>query len=142
MSSLISRSGLFDDFFKDFAPGFFIKPLKGETFSSPGQIRMDIKESDSTYTIEAEVPGVPKENIHVTIEGNNVTVKAEVHKETSRSGESFLCNERYFGAASRSLALPCAINQQQAKAQYDKGVLTLTLPKTTPSAQGKELLIQ
>ena len=77
MSSLISRSGLFDDFFKDFAPGFFIKPLKGETFSSPGQIRMDIKESGEAYTIEAEVPGVAKDAIHVSLDGNTVDAQLE-----------------------------------------------------------------
>ena len=65
MSSLTSRSSsLFDDFFKDFAQGFFIKPLQGETLPAAGQIRMDVKETAEAYTIEAEVPGVPKEAIH------------------------------------------------------------------------------
>lgn len=141
MSSLISRSNLLDDFFKDFSPGFFIKPLRGELLPAAGQIRMDIKESGDTYTIEAEVPGVAKEAIHVSIDGHTVTVKAEVHKEASRSGESFLRNERYFGAISRSLTLPTTINSQQAKAHYDKGVLTLTLPKATPGS-AQELTIQ
>lgn len=134
MSSLISRSHLFDDLFKDFASGFFIKPLQTETLPMPGQIRMDVKESQDCYTIEAEVPGVAKENIHVTIDGNTVTVKAEVRKEESRSGESSLCSERYYGAVSRSLSLPAGINSQQSQAHYDKGVLTLTLPKTSPTS--------
>ena len=81
MSSLISRSSLFDDFIKDFTPGFFIKPLQGETLPSPGQIRMDVKESGEAYTIEAEVPGIDKEAIHVTVDGNTVTVKAECKQE-------------------------------------------------------------
>ncbi len=141
MSSLISRSSLFDDFIKDFTPGFFIKPLQGETLPSPGQIRMDVKESGEAYTIEAEVPGVDKEAIHVTVDGNTVTVKAECKQEQTQSGESFLRSERHYGAVSRSLTLPVAINSQQAKAHYDKGLLTLTLPKTSPSAT-KELTIQ
>ena len=141
MSSLISRSSLFDDFFKDFASGFFVKPLQGETLPSAGQIRMDIKESGDAYTIEAEVPGMAKEAIHVSIDGHTVTVKAEVHKEESRSGESCLRNERYFGAVSRSLTLPAAINSAQAQAHYDKGVLTLTLPKASPG-NARELTIQ
>lgn len=141
MGSLISRTGLFDDLLKDFAPGFFIKPLQGEALPSAGQIRMDVKESDETYTIEAEVPGVPKEAIHVTVDGHTVTLRAETQQEKSRSGESYLRSERYYGAVSRSLTLPCAINAQQAKAQYDKGVLTLTLPKTSPSTT-QELTIQ
>lgn len=141
MSSLISRSSLFDDFFEDFARGFFIKPLHGEALPAPGQIRMDVKESADAYTIEAEVPGIPKEAIHVMIDGNTVTLKAEVKKEESHSGESFLRSERYYGATSRSLTLPAAINSQQARAHYDKGVLTLTLPKASPSTT-RELTIQ
>jgi HSP20 family protein len=141
MSSLISRSNLLDDFFKDFAPGFFVKPLQSEALPSPGQIRMDIKESGEAYTIEAEVPGVAKDAIHVSLDGNTVTVKAEVKKEESRSGESCLRSERYYGAVSRSLTLPANINSEKAKAHYDQGVLTLTLPKSSPGTT-RELTIQ
>ena len=141
MSSLISRSSLFDDFFKDVAPGFFVQPLQAEALPSAGQIRMDIKESDADYTIEAEVPGVPKEALHVSIDGNTVTVKAELRKQETRSGESFLRSERCYGAVSRSLTLPAAINSQQAQARYDKGVLTLTLPKSSPGS-ARELTIE
>ena len=141
MSSLISRTSLFDDFFKDFAPGFFVKPLQGDVLPSPGQIRMDVKESGNAYTIEAEVTGVPKEAIHVTVDGHTITLRAEVKQESSRSGESFLRNERYFGTVSRSLTLPSPINSQQAQAHYEHGVLSLTLPKSSPSST-RELTIQ
>lgn len=141
MSSLISRSNLFDDFFKDIAPGFFIKPLQSETLAAPGQIRMDVKETTDAYTIEAEVPGIPKEAIHVSIDGNTVTIKGEVKKEENQSGESFLRSERYYGATSRSLTLPASIDHQKAQAHYDKGVLTLKLPKSSPSST-RELTIQ
>lgn len=134
MSSLISRSNLFEDFLKDFSPGFFIKPLQGEVLPSPGQIRMDVRESGEAYTLEAEVPGVPKDAIHVTVEGQTVTLKAEVQKEASHSDESCLHRERHYGAVSRSISLPAAIDSQKAKAHYDKGVLTLTLPKSSPSS--------
>ncbi len=141
MSSLISRANLFDDFFKDFAPGFFVKPLQGDVLPSPGQIRMDVKESGNAYTIEAEVPGVPKEAIHVTVDGHTITLRAEVKQASSRSGEAFLRNERYFGTVSRSLTLLSPINIQQAQAHYDHGVLSLTLPKSSPTST-RELTIQ
>lgn len=141
MSSLTTRSSLFDDFFKDFTPGFFIKPLQGESLPAPGQIRMDVKDAAEAYTIEAEVPGIAKEAIHVTIDGNTVTLKAEVKKEESRTGESWLRSERYYGVTSRSLTLPSAINSQQAKAHYTQGVLVLTLPKASPSST-RELTIE
>lgn len=141
MSSLISRSSLFDDFFKDFPSGFFVKPMQGEVLPSPGQIRMDVKETPEAYTLEAEVPGVAKEAIHVKVDGSTVTVQAEVKQASTRSGESCLRSERYYGAVSRSMTLPAPINSQQARAHYEHGVLTLTLPKTSPSSV-KELTIQ
>ena len=141
MSSLTQRSSLFDDFFKDFTPGFFVKPLQSESLPAPGHIRMDVKESPEAYTIEAEVPGMAKEAIHVMVDGNTVTLKAEVKKEESSKGESFLRSERYYGVTSRSLTLPAAINSQQAKAHYNQGVLTLNLPKASPSST-RELTIQ
>ena len=141
MSSHLSRSSLFDDFFKDFAPGFFIKPLHGEALPSAGQIRMDVKETPESYSLEAEIPGVPKEAIHVKVDGSTVTVQAEVKQSSSESGESCLRSERYYGAVSRSVTLPFPINSQQAKAHYEHGVLTLTLPKSSPSTV-QELTIQ
>jgi HSP20 family protein len=130
MSSLISRGSLFDDFFRDVSPGFFVKPLHGEPLPSPGQIKMDVKESDGGYTVAAEIPGVKKEDIHVTIEGSVVTVRAEVKQEdTQTKDDKVLRSERYFGSVSRGISLPQDIDQSQAKAKYDNGVLTLTLPK-------------
>jgi HSP20 family protein len=130
MRSLISRGSLFDDFFRDVSPGFFVKPLHGEPLPSPGQIKMDVKESDGGYTVSAEIPGVKKEDIHVTIEGSVVTVRAEVKQEDAQTqDDKVLRSERYFGSVSRGISLPQDIDQSQAKAKYDNGVLTLTLPK-------------
>ena len=131
MSSLISRGSLFDDFFRDFSsPGFFIKPLHGEPLPGPGQIKMDVKENGTSYTILAEIPGVKKEDIHVTIEGGMVMVRAEVKQQDAQTkDEKVLRSERYFGSVSRGISLPENVDQSQAKAKYDNGVLTLTLPK-------------
>lgn len=136
MNSLISRGGLFDDFFRDVAPSFYVKPLHGEPLPSPGQIKMDIKENGSVYTVSAEIPGVRKEDIHVTIEGGMVTVRAEVKQEDSQTEDDrLLRSERYFGSVSRGISLPQDVDQAQAKAKYDNGVLTLTLPKRKGSAE-------
>lgn len=129
MNSLISRGSLFDDFFRDVAPGFYVKPLHGDPLPSPGQIKMDVKENGNAYTVSAEIPGVRKEDIHVTIEGGMVMVRAEVKQEDSHKDDKQLRNERYFGSVSRGLQLPQDVDQTQAKAKYDNGVLTLTLPK-------------
>lgn len=138
MANVPSRNHLFDDFFREFAPGFFIKPLHGEPLPTASQIRIDVKESDSAYTVLAEVPGVPKEDIHVSIDGGVVTLRAEVKQHDSQAeGEKTLRSERYYGAVSRSFQLPQDIDQAAAKARYDNGVLTLTLPKKQAGAAQK-----
>lgn len=130
MNSLVTRGSLFDDFFKDIAPGFYVRPLHGDGVPSPSQIKVDVKETDGGYTVQAEVPGVPKEDIHVSIDGNVVSLRAEVRQHDQKTeGEKVLRSERYFGSVARSFQLPVDVDAAQAKAKYDNGVLTLTLPK-------------
>lgn len=129
MNSLISRGSLFDDFFRDMSPGFYIKPLHGEPLPSPGQIKMDVKENGNAYTVSAEIPGVRKDDIQVDIDGDMVTVSAEVKQEDSKTDDKQLRTERYYGSVSRSITLPQDVDSSQAKARYDNGVLTLTLPR-------------
>ena len=132
MNALINRGNFLDDFFRDVAPGFYVKPLHGDALPSPAQIKVDVKESDAAYTVHAEVPGVAKEDIHVSLDGNLVTLRAEVkQQDTQTKDEKLLRSERYFGSVSRSFQLPMDIDQSTAKAKYDNGVLTLTLPKKT-----------
>ena len=130
MNALVSRSGLFDDFFKDFAPAFYVRPLHGDALPEPSQIKIDVKEDDAAYTVHAEVPGVPKEDINVSIDGNVVSLRAEVRQhDQKKDGEKLLRSERYYGAVARSFQLPVEVDAAQARARYDNGVLTLTLPK-------------
>ena len=130
MNSLVSRGSLFDDFFKDLAPGFYVRPLHGDSLPAPSQIKVDVKETEGGYTVQAEVPGVPKEDIHVSVEGNVVSLRAEVRQlDQKTEGEKVLRSERYYGSVARSFQLPADIDAAQAKAKYDNGILTLTLPK-------------
>ena len=135
MNSLVSRGSLFDDFFKDIAPGFYVRPLHGDGLPQPSQIKVDVKETDAGYTVQAELPGVPKEDIHVSVDGNIVSLRAEVRQlDQKTEGEKVLRLERYYGAVARSFQLPAEIDAAQAKAKYDHGVLTLTLPKKVHNA--------
>ena len=130
MNSLVSRGSLFDDFFKDIAPGFYVRPLHGDSLPAPSQIKVDVKETEGGYTVRAEVPGVPKEDIHVSVEGNVVSLRAEVRQlDQKTEGEKVLRSERYYGSVARSFQLPADIDAAQAKAKYDNGILSLTLPK-------------
>ena len=143
MNALMTRGGLFDDFFRDVAPGFYIKPLHGDALPTPAQIKVDVKESGDAYTVQAEIPGVPKEDIQVAVEGNVVNLRAEIKQQDSTGAdEKTLRSERYYGAVSRSFQLASDIDQTLAKARYDNGVLTLTLPKKQAMSGAQRLTIE
>ena len=142
MNALIGRGGLLDEFFKDVNPGFYIRPLHGDPLPSPSQIRIDVKENEAAYTVHAEVPGVAKEDIQVAIDGNLVSLRAEVsQKDEQTRDDKLLRSERFYGAVERSFQLPMEIDSTLAKARYDNGVLTLTLPKKQ-GAQTRRLTIE
>jgi HSP20 family protein len=142
MNQLLARTGLFDDFFKDVAPGFYVRPLHGDSLPSPSQIKIDVKETPSAYTVVAEVPGVAKEDIQVTVEGGVVTLRAEIKQQDSQTqDEKVLRTERYYGATARSFQLASEIDNERAKARYENGVLTLTLPKKLAAA-GHRLAVE
>lgn len=143
MNSLTNRGSFLDDFFRDVAPSYYVKPLHGDPLPAPHQIKIDVKENDNAYVVHAEVPGVPKEDIHITIDGPVVSLRAEVkqHDASSRD-ERVLRSERYYGAVTRSFQLPVDIDQERSKAQYDNGVLTLTLVKKTATKGSQRLNIE
>ena len=142
MNALIHRGNLFDDFFRDIAPSYYVKPLHGDPLPSPAQIKVDVKETASTYLVHAEIPGVNKEDIHVTLDGNTVTLSAEVKQQDSASkGERVLRSERYFGSVSRSFQLPQDIDREDSRAKFENGVLTLTLTKKKMSDGTRQLNI-
>lgn len=106
------------------------------------QIRMDVKEDEATYAVHADIPGVAKDDIQVTIDGNTVSISAEVKKHSEqKEGEKVLRRERYFGRVSRSFALENEVDEATASARYQDGVLELVLPKKTAAA-ARRLAIQ
>ncbi|HCA27731.1 MAG TPA: heat-shock protein Hsp20 [Betaproteobacteria bacterium] len=122
----------FDDMFK----GFF-RPVRMENQPQQSSIRMDVRENDQNYVVEAELAGARKEDIHVTIESNQVAISAEVQKTPGKEGEKILRNERYVGKLSRRFALGHEIDEGAAQAAYSNGALALILPKKTASAVKK-----
>jgi HSP20 family protein len=122
-----------DDLFK----GFFLRPMRLETGAeSQMRIKMDVKEDDKAYFVQAEVPGVKKEDIQVQIDGNQVSISAEVKREKEeKQGEKLLRSERYYGRVYRAFSLAQDVDQERAQARYDNGVLELTLPKKAAAAQ-------
>ncbi|MGW8270135.1 MAG: Hsp20/alpha crystallin family protein [Burkholderiales bacterium] len=121
--------GMLDDVFGDLMKGFWVKPV---AIPGDGELKMkvDVAEDDKTYTIHADIPGVKKDDIQVDVEGGQVSIRAEVKRESEKKdGEKVLHSERYYGMVSRSMSLPAEVDTQNAKAEYKDGVLSLTLPK-------------
>ena len=135
----LSQAGLdpLDDLFR----GFFVRPVEFSNQTQAPSIKMDVKEDEKAYLVHAELPGVKKEDIHVEIDGNQVSISAEVKQEKEvKDGERVLRSERYFGQVSRSFQLAHDIDEAAATASFKDGVLELTLPKKTV-AGGKRLTI-
>jgi HSP20 family protein len=100
------------------------------------QIKMDMKEADGQYVVKAEIPGVKKDDIHVTVDGNRVSISAEVKQEKEeKEGERVIRSERSYGMASLSFTLADEVDQSKVQAKYTDGVLELTLPKKPGSAR-------
>jgi len=127
-----------DASFEDIVRSFW-KPLRESRDAAP--IKVDVVETNGAFVVKAEVPGVSKDDIHVTIEGNQVTIAAEVKRESEKKdGERVLRSERYFGAVYRSFVLPVEIDENASNAKYEGGVLELTLTKK-PAVSGRKLSI-
>ena len=94
------------------------------------QIKMDVSEDDKFYRVKAEIPGVKKEDVKVAIDGNQISISAEVKKDKEeKKGERTIRSERYYGVQSRGFTLQHDIDQGKAEAKYEDGVLEITLPK-------------
>lgn len=115
-----------EDFFRSI--GF--RPSWRETDAAP-DIRLDVGEDGANYRIRAEIPGVEKNDIELSIDGNQVSLSVEVKRESRKEGEKELHVERSYGRARRVFTLPVDIDAGKAEANYEKGILTVTLPKST-----------
>lgn len=118
--------------FEDIARGFGLQPL-AQQFDRALEMRLDVTEDDKDYRVEIDMPGVHKEDIDVSVEGNRVSVTAEVKQERTRDQRKEVYSERYTGRAFRSFHLPQDVDAGKAEAHYDGGVLSLRLPKKADS---------
>lgn len=130
----------FDEMFDRFARTA-MRPAWRELEAVEPIIRMDITEAEKEYLVKAEIPGVKKDDIHVSIDGNMISISAEVkqEKETTEGGR-MLRSERCYGKAMRSFRLDQDVMEDKAQAKYTDGVLELKLPKKD-GAPHKEIAI-
>ena len=141
----VTRFDPFTDLVDDLFKGFLVRPLAFEgraEFGTLPRAKVDVTEKNGAYLVSAELPGVKKDDIHVTLDGAQVTLEAEVkrEKEANKEGRA-LHTERLYGKVSRSFTLPQEVDEAKAEAKFRDGVLELTLPKKA-AAQRKQVSIQ
>jgi HSP20 family protein len=138
----ITRYDPFNDLVDDIFKGFLVRPVayEGRNDVLP-RVRVDVAEKNGAYVVKGELPGVRKEDIHVSVDGAQVTLEAEVKQEKSTDDERVLHAERTYGKVSRVFTLPQDIDESKVQAKFLDGVLELTLPKKA-AAQRKQITIQ
>jgi HSP20 family protein len=138
----ITRYDPFNELVDDLFKGFFVRPLAFEPRAELLRMKVEVAEKNGAYLVTAELPGVKKEDIHVTIDGAQVTLAAEVKREKEATeNDRLLHTERTFGKVTRSFTLPQEVDEAKAEAKFRDGVLELTLPKKA-AAQRKQISIQ
>lgn len=132
---------MMERFFEDFFPRGWLRPFRREWPSWPetaapveGWVpRVDIIDRDNEIVLRAEVPGVDKKDLDVSVTDNTVTIKGSTsHEEKEEKGEYYRY-EMSRGAFARTVTLPSGVDSSKTKATFDKGILELTMPKTEPS---------
>jgi HSP20 family protein len=130
---------MFEDFIAPVAQAAAAGRLAEQGQTSP---RVNVAEDDNAFRVEAELPGVKKEDVKVSVDGQRVTIEAEARQDgEQREGESVVYRERIARKFVRSFVLPTDVDDAGADARLEDGLLTLTLPKKQASA-AKQLTIQ
>lgn len=134
-----------DDLLSSAWPDFFRRSLWRDlpAVRMPSEMKLDVSETDKAYIVKAQIPGAKKDDVQVKIDGNFVSISAEVKEEKSTKDDKArsLTQELYYGTLSRGFSLAYEIDEKEAQANFDQGVLTLTLPKRS-EASGTTLKIR
>lgn len=111
----------------------FIRPstlMEGNGGVSAFSLPLDVTETDDAFLVKASLPGIEPEKVQITVHGDVLTIHGECHREEEKKGERWHMRERRCGSFRRSVSLPMAVDSDKAAAQFEHGVLTLTLPKS------------
>ncbi|MDI9347568.1 MAG: Hsp20/alpha crystallin family protein [Methylacidiphilales bacterium] len=126
---------LISDFFNDTQSfGYFIRPLHGDT--NPESFKIDVQENNYAFFINAELPGVNKEDVHITVEDRTVSIRTEVKQHDQQTeNNKVVRSERYFGTYQRTFSLPSSVDSASSTANYKNGILSITLNKKIKETQ-------
>jgi HSP20 family protein len=139
----ITRYSPLGDAFDELFRGFFVRPVGFEGQPTAGTaFPVDVAENEKAYVLRGELPGVKKDDINITVDGDTVAITAEVKNEKEvKNGERVLRTERQYGKVYRAFTLGQAVDEAAVQAKYADGVLELTLPKKA-AVQAKRISVQ
>jgi HSP20 family protein len=123
------RHNFFDDFMMSPFDAFFDTPTNGKSATS--LMKTDVKETEDSYELTIDIPGVEKENVTAELKNGYLKVTAETHRETEDKDEkgTYLRKERFEGSCSRSFYVGSTITEEDIKAKFGNGTLLVTVPK-------------
>ncbi|MBF0609098.1 MAG: Hsp20/alpha crystallin family protein [Candidatus Magnetobacterium sp. LHC-1] len=125
-------NGLLRDFWSDFEVG----GLFGRQWGG-FEPRINVTEDDKEVKVSAELPGLDEKDIDVSLTKDSLTIKGEKKQEREEKATGYYHVERSYGAFSRTVPLPCETDQDKVEAEFKKGVLVVTLPKTPEACKEK-----
>jgi HSP20 family protein len=124
---------------EDLFRAMITRPFFRENETTP-EMRLDVSETESAYQVKADIPGVNKDDITVSVDGKVVAINAEVKREIEKKEGASLCTERYHGRVYRAFSVANDIDASKVDARYDSGVLKLNLPKK-PNGQAHKITV-
>jgi len=141
-SLLLRRRGLspIDAFMEDAVGSMFRNWQPGFSSEVGATFPIDVKETDKEYEIKADLPGINKENLHLTLEDSTLTIEVQQDREEERKEQNWVVKERFSNLAARSINLPFTSSESKVSAALKDGVLTISVPKT-PEKQTKRIAV-
>ena len=133
--SFMPKRYYIDDFFDDFVPSM-------DRFSKSNQMKCDIYEKDGKYNIEIDIPGYDKEDISIEVDKDVLTVSASKEREENDESKNYIRRERFYGTFSRSFNLGSDVDMDNIDAEFVKGMLKITIPKTEEKSSKKTIDIK
>nr|ADI87696.1 molecular chaperone [uncultured Nitrospirae bacterium MY2-3C] len=124
------------DLLRDVWGNFGVAPFGGQLGGF--EPRINVTEDDKEVRVSAELPGLDDKDIDLSLTKDSLTIKGEKKEEKEEKGTGYYHVERSYGAFSRTVPLPCEIDQDKVEASFKKGVLVVTLPKTAEACKEKK----
>jgi len=136
-----------DRLFEDFGGGFWRSPFRSTFDLAPFQRlatgfgampAVDVSETDKTYEITAELPGMDEKNVEVRLSNGVLTIKGEKQDEKEEKKKDYYMQERSYGSFQRSFQVPEGVDTDKIEASFKKGILSVTLPKSAEAQKAEK----